>query len=117
MGPMRRLGDQVETSAPEGDDEENDLKTQLERARVAALEACARGFKSGDANLSFGSKEMLRYLRAQGATARLDPEVVRTHIAALHQLVHLPHALLEEREKVAQSLKRMVDKKLRQSAA
>jgi HAMP domain-containing protein len=35
-------------------------------------------------------------------------------VAALHQLAHLPHALGDEREAVAQSLKRMVDKKLRQ---
>lgn len=140
MGPMRRLDDQVEAPAPEADEEETELKAQLARARVAALEACARTLQPGDArsaravfkavqdlqevaeqiadvNLSFGSKEMMRYLQAQGATARLDPEVVRTHIAALHQLVHLPHALSEEREKVAQSLKRMVDKKLRQNAA
>jgi DNA-binding response OmpR family regulator len=138
-GPYRRLDD----AAPEevaADDEESNLKAELARARVAALEACARTFQPGDAaaarkvfkavqdlqevaeqigdaQLSFGSKEMMRYLQAQGATARLDPEVVRTHIAALHQLVHLPHTLGDEREKVAHSLKRMVDKKLRQNAA
>jgi hypothetical protein len=67
-----------------------------------------------DPNLAAGAREMARYLQAQGATQRLDPEVVRTHVAALHQLVHLPHALTQERESVAQSLKRMVDKKLRQ---
>ncbi len=60
---------------------------------------------------------MTRYLQAQGATDRLDPEVVRTHVAALHQLAHLPHVLSVERERVAQSLKRMVDKKLRQASA
>ena len=111
-------------------------KRRWARARVAALEAAARDLRPGDAaaarlvfkavqdltavaeeigdpNLSFGAKEMARYLQAQGATERLDPEVVRTHVAALHQLVHLPHALSQEREAVAQSLKRMVDKKLK----
>ena len=138
-GAMRRLDDQVKPLATGGDEEDHELKVQLARARVAALEACAREFapgdtkaaravfkavqdlqevaeQIGDAHLSFGSKEMMRYLQAQGATARLDPEVVRTHIAALHQLVHLPHALGDEREKVAHSLKRMVDKKLRNAA-
>ena len=138
-GPPRRLDDQIAT--PEaGDEDEHELKAQLARARVAALEACTRDFAPGDAaaarrvfkavqelqevaeqiadaNLSFGSKEMMRYLQAQGATSRLDPEVVRTHVAALHQLVHLPHALGDEREAVAQSLRRMVDKKLRQAHA
>ena len=138
-GPMRRLDDQVATPDA-GDDAEQEMKTQLARSRVAVVEARARELVPGDAkaaravfkavqelhevaeqvgdpNLSFGSKEMIRYLQAQGATTRLDPEVVRTHVAALHQLVHLPHALREEREKVAHSLKRMVDKKLRQADA
>ncbi|GAN00456.1 chemotaxis protein CheYIII [alpha proteobacterium U9-1i] len=138
-GPWRRLDD--EAAGPSiTDDEEIDLKTQLARARVAALDAAARDFQPGDAraargvfaaaqdllkvaeqigdhNLILGTKEMMRYLQAQGATARLDPDVVRTHVAALHQLVHLPHALGQERESVALSLKRMVDKKLRQAHA
>jgi CheY-like chemotaxis protein len=136
-GPLRRLNDPAPIAA---DEAESELKAQLARSRVAALEMCARGLLPGDAdaaravfkavqdlqevaehigdgNLSFGSREMMRYLQAQGATERLEPEVVRTHVAALHQLVHLPHALGEEREKVAQSLKRMVDKKLKQASA
>ncbi|WP_395644890.1 response regulator [Terricaulis sp.] len=138
-GPMRRLDD----AAPailSPDEEAYNLKAELARARVAALENKARDFQPGDAtaaravfkatnellevaemigdpNLAFGAKEMMRYLQAQGATTRLDPEVVRTHIAALHQLVHLPHGMDVERERVAQSLKRMVDKKLKQAAA
>jgi hypothetical protein len=75
------------------------------------------GEQVGDPALTLGAREMARYLQAQGATDRLDPEVVRTHVAALHQLVHLPHALCEERQRVAESLKRMVDKKLKQAAA
>jgi hypothetical protein len=124
----------------QGDEEELNLKTELARARVAALEACANdlvpgdakaarevykavqdlvevGDQIGDPSLGLGAREMARYLQAQGATERLDPEVVRTHVAALHQLVHLPHALCEERQRVAQGLKRMVDKKLRQANA
>ena len=75
------------------------------------------GQQIGDQSLTLGAGEMARYLQAQGATDRLDPEVVRTHVAALHQMVHLPHALCEERQNVAASLKRMVDKKLRQADA
>jgi CheY-like chemotaxis protein len=135
-GPMRRLDDVgPELQSPE--DEETDLKAELARARVAALEARARDLSAGDAkaaravyraaqdllevaeqigdaNLAFGAREMMRYLQAQGATDRLEPEVVRTHIAALHQLAHLPHVLAQERARVADGLKRMVDKKLKQ---
>lgn len=139
LGPMRRLDDVAATPA-EQDDVELDLKAELARARVAALEARARDLVAGDAKaagmvykavqdvvevgeqiadrcLQLGAQEMARYIQAQGATDRLDPEVVRTHVAALHQLVHLPHALGAERMRVAEGLKRMVDKKLRQAAA
>jgi len=136
LGPMRRLDDGADVKGSI-DEEEADLKAQLARARVAVLEAHARELTSGDPKaarhvfraaqdlievaeqigdgvLAFGTREMTRYLQAQGATDRLDPEVVRTHVSALHQLAHLPHALGDERQAVATGLKRMVDKKLRQ---
>lgn len=136
-GPMRRLTDASEPVHIE--EEDIDLRAQMARACVAALDAAARAFQPGDARaarkvfkaaqdlsdvaeqigdliLGFGCREMMRYLQAQGATSRLDPEVVRTHVAALHQLAHLHHSFQDERNRVAQSLKRMVDKKLRQAA-
>jgi len=139
LGPLRRLDDVAAAQAIQDEDEVN-LKAELARARVAALEVRARDLVAGDARaagqvykavqdlvavggeigdvaLKLGAQEMARYIQAQGATERLDPEVVRTHVAALHQLVHLPHALAAERMRVAESLKRMVDKKLRQAAA
>jgi CheY-like chemotaxis protein len=140
LGPLRRLDDVAPEQLVKGDDADLDLKAGLARASVAALEAAARSLAPGDAkqarvvyrsvqelvevgeqigdpSLALGAREMARYLQAQGATERLDPEVVRTHVAALHQLVHLPHALCEERQSVAASLKRMVDKKLKQADA
>ena len=140
LGPLRRLDDAAPEQLVKGDEEELSLKAELARARVAALETCARHLQPGDAkqarivyravqdlvevgeqigdqSLAFGAREMARYLQAKGATDRLDPEVVRTHVAALHQMVHLPHALCEERQRVATSLKRMVDKKLKQADA
>lgn len=140
LGPLRRLDDAAPAPLVKGDEEELNLKSELARARVAALQEQVAQLKPGDANaartvyravqdlvevgeqigdpsLALGAREMARYLQAQGATDRLDPEVVRTHVAALHQLVHLPHALCEERQRVAESLKRMVDKKLRQADA
>jgi CheY-like chemotaxis protein len=135
-GPWRRLDD-IAQAFVAGDEAELEMKAHLGRAAVAALEARARdlgpgnaaaardvfkavqelievGEQIGDANLLLGAREMARYLQALGATDRLDPVVVRTHVAALHQLVHLPHALGQERQRVAHGLKQMVDKKLRQ---
>jgi CheY-like chemotaxis protein len=140
LGPLRRLDDSAPEQLVKGEAEELDLKAELARARVAALETAAKelapgdakqarivyravqelvevGEQIGDPSLALGAREMARYLQAQGATDRLDPEVVRTHVAALHQLVHLPHALCEERQRVAAGLKRMVDKKLKQADA
>lgn len=139
-GPWRRIND-VQPAAGEvaGDEDVLDLKAELARARVAALEGAVRELRAGDAEaartvfkaaqaladvaeqigdscLLLGAKELARYMQAQGATERLDPEVVQTHTAALHQLAHLPHALNQERDRVSQSLKRMIDKKLRQAA-
>jgi CheY-like chemotaxis protein len=136
-GPMRRLDDVTPDVLDAADEEELNLRAELARARVAAVEAAVQALTPGDANAArrvyqtvqrlvevgeeindpnvvLGAREMARYLQAQGAE-RLDPDVVRTHVAALHQLVHLPHALSAERESVAKSLKRMVDKKLRQA--
>jgi DNA-binding response OmpR family regulator len=140
LGALRRLDDIAPEPLVQGDEEELNLKSELARARVAALETRAASLQSGDPkaarevyravqdlvevgeqigdpSLTLGAREMARYLQAQGATERLDPEVVRTHVAALHQLVHLPHALCEERQRVAEGLRRMVDKKLRQANA
>jgi len=139
LGPMRRLDDAAAAAQAAEDEDELGLKVELARARVAALEGRARDLVAGDAKaaglvykavqdlvevgdqigdpcLKLGAQEMARYIQSQGATDRLDPEVVRTHVAALHQLVHLPHALSGERMRVAEGLKRMVEKKLRQAA-
>ncbi len=138
-GPWRRLDDVVAPTNPDVDEDELDLKAQMARARVAALSQMVDGLKPGDTQaaravykavqelvlvaeqigdpcLSLGAKEMERYVQALGATDRLNREVVQTNLAALHQLAHLPHTMAQEREGVSQSLKRMIDKKLRQAA-
>ncbi len=135
-GPRRRLSDQVESLAPE----DEDVRIELAKARIAVLESYAMKVRAGDANsarrlfnaarelekvageiedgpLAHGAAELVRYLSAQGAGAVPDFEAMRTHIGALHQLVHLPNAMQAERTRVAQSLTRMVDKKLRQQVA
>ncbi len=135
-GPWRRLDDVVQESA-EADDA--DPRVEIARGYVAALEARAAALTAGDAraarevfqalrdlvaaasdiddqDLKLGAQEMARYVQAQGATTALDPEVVRTHVAALRTLANLPRTLATERHRVALSLRRMIDKKLRTAA-
>ncbi len=135
-GPWRRLDDVAPAAAMvAGDESVLDLKAEIARASVAAIEAALEGLLVGDVTASrtlyqavqalgdaglqigdpclvLGAQELARYVRAQGATDRLDPEVVRTHVAALRQLTLLPHEMADARERVSQSLKRMIDKKL-----
>ena len=135
-GVRRRLEDAAKEAALEAADDEVQVKAEVARARVAVLEKRARELAPGDIKaaarvyvavmalveagqhlsdicLKRSAEEMARYIKAQGATDRLDPEVVRTHVAALHQLVHLTHAQADERMRLTENLKRMVDKKLR----
>jgi CheY-like chemotaxis protein len=137
-GALRRLEDAAKEAALELGVDEGDIKAEVARARVAVLERRARELAPGDIKaaarvyvtvmalveagehlsdicLKRSAEEMARYIKAQGATDRLDPEVVRTHVAALHQLVHLTQAQAEERVRLTENLKRMVDKKLRQA--
>jgi DNA-binding response OmpR family regulator len=132
-GPWRRLEDVVQETA-ETDDA--DPRVEIALGFVAALEARVGGLGAGDAgaardvfqalrelisvaaeiddgDLKLGAQEMARYVQSQGATSALDPEVVRTHVAALRTLAHLPRTLATERHRVALSLRRMIDKKLR----
>lgn len=138
QGPWRRLDDAA--PGPGGPEEEVDVKVQLTRARVAALQGAVGHMLSGDPQavrdvyqalneliavaeeigdqcLALGGREMARYIKAQGALGQFNTDVLQTHVSALHQLAYLPTALGAERQQVAQSLRRMIDKKLRQASA
>lgn len=131
-GPWRRVDDVV----PEDTVPQSHRDAHRARQSVATLDARAKRFTPedieaaaellqsardlctvsddiADGALGFGARELVRYLEAQSATFRVDGEALRTHVTALYQLAHLPASLGAERERVAQSLKAMVDKKLR----
>lgn len=135
LGPRRRLSDKIEGEDPD----DSEVKLELAKARIAHLEAQSMKLDPDDPNsgrrvfqaaqdlrdaaiqiedgaLTIAAKELVRYLETLGAAA-LDYEAMRTHIGAMHQLVHLPNAMQAERIRVAQSLTRMVDKKIRQASA
>jgi DNA-binding response OmpR family regulator len=66
----------------------------------------------GDAARSLG-----RYITAVGATGTPDPEVLTTHIDAMHSLGALGGEHYEERENLIAGLKKVVDKRLGRTRA
>jgi two-component system chemotaxis response regulator CheY len=119
---------------------ESDKKAQRARALASALEARARALAADetqdardlrtaamnlsvfaeeieDPHLGFGARELTRYIDACGPDMTLDSDAVTTHAAALFQIALLPPPLTNERERLSQNLKRMVDKKMRQAGA
>jgi DNA-binding response OmpR family regulator len=92
-----------------------------DRNQVRALYNCSQETQAvaaaiGDMLLDTSAKSLVRYVEGMGATDRLDPDVVRTHVEALVQLVTLPVSEAGAREHVARGLEAMVQKKLRASA-
>ncbi len=130
VGPCRRRRDDPEYAGPWR--RASDAPQNAERIRnvVQTLDTAARANVGAeliaptqavvtmaelvlDPFIGLGARELLRYLEAHAQGLALDADAVRTHVAALAQLAALPVALKMEREKLAQSLQRMVDKKLR----
>ncbi len=137
-GPRRRLGDAADQALVAAEAELRQLTLRrahaavlLDRAsrltpgdvqaarlvRAAAVDVQQIAEQIGDPILGAGVRHMLRYLDSVGATDALEPDVLRTHAEALHQLAELPNAKEDTRRDVAASLQRMVDKKLRQARA
>jgi DNA-binding response OmpR family regulator len=65
-----------------------------------------------DAMLGESARSLGRYITAIGATGSPDPEVLSTHIDAMHTLGLLGSEHHEERENLIKGLKKVVDKKL-----
>lgn len=137
-GPWRRLDDEVEAATGDGEEDDFNPDVQLARGYVAALEARVRALTPGDMHsvrrvfqalqhlarvaeqvrdedLALAAREMTRYLRIFGTGAAVEPEVLRTHAAAITRLVYVPRAHATERRRVALSLKRMIEGRLRKA--
>lgn len=65
-----------------------------------------------DAMLGAAARSLGRYIMAIGANGTPDPEVMTTHIDAMHTLGMLTSAQHKERENLIKGLVRVVDKKL-----
>jgi DNA-binding response OmpR family regulator len=134
-GPLRRLSDPTEEFIDDPEEEENKARMRIRIDRLAkaandlvpgdrgklrqvftaANEARALSQDIGDALLERSSSSLMRYLTGVGASAKLDPQIIDTHVEALRQLLVLPNVERATRERVAFGLDRIVDKRLNQA--
>jgi DNA-binding response OmpR family regulator len=138
-GPMRRFVDPIgnETAASPWEHEENRVAV---RACVKKISELSRGLTSKDRRklreIFFAVKEtekmaddvkdemmgeaarsLGRYVMAIGANGTPDPEVLSTHIDAMHTLGMLSGEHHNERENLITGLKKVVDKRLGRTQA
>jgi DNA-binding response OmpR family regulator len=126
-GPKRRLADPVKgeeaqkAMATSSVARINELTKNFDpgdRNQVRAVFTSAKDAKTvaqeiGDLPLDRSADSLVRYIEGMGATDRLDPEIVQTHVNALNQLVALPSTCGDERDQVARGLEAVVQKKMR----
>lgn len=126
MGPRRRLADPVgeetqKAMATSSVARINELTKTFDpgdRNQVRAVFSSAKDAKTvaeeiGDYPLGRSADSLVKYIEGMGATDRLDPEIVQTHVEAMNQLVALPGGQGEAREQVANGLEAVVHKKMR----
>lgn len=87
---------------------------QAVQAAVEGVRVCAESIS--DAYLVRAAGSFSRYLNGVGASPRLDLRVIVTHTDAMSQLIELPHASRDLRERVVAGLVAVVSKKLRGEA-
>jgi DNA-binding response OmpR family regulator len=131
-GPYRRLSDPTEEFLDDPLEEEKKLRmraridrlaraaadltpgdrVKLRQVFTATNETRALSQDIGDALLARSAASLMRYLTGVGASAKLDPKIIDTHIDAMRQLLALPNAERLLRDKVALGLDKIVDKRL-----
>lgn len=137
-GALRRFTDPTE-GMPGGSPWESEPSRQAVRSCVKAISQMTAGLSTGDrrklqqiyaavketqaiaddtndAMLGEAAKSLGRYITAIGAKGVPDPEVLTTHIDAMHTLGMLTSAQHDERQKLIDGLGRIVHKKLRRAA-
>jgi DNA-binding response OmpR family regulator len=131
-GPLRRLSDPTEEFLDDPMEEENKKRlkmridrlaraaselipgdrTRLRNVLVATTEMQAMAQDVGDGFLTRAAASLLRYLNGVGASSKLDPTIIDTHVDAMRQLLALPNIERELRDRVAAGLDKVVDKRL-----
>lgn len=94
----------------------------LDRAKLREVDAAVREAEQlagdiGDNAMIDAARSLLRYLSAMGATGKLDPEVVRTHLSAMYRLGDMGAAKQAERAELSAGLIAVVDKRLGRKTA
>lgn len=107
---VQKISEQVSALTP-GD------RTKLRSIYTAVKETEAKADEMLDVILASASRSLGRYIMAIGANGVLDPEVVTTHIDAMHTLGMLGSAQHSERENLVEGLHRIVDKRLGRKVA
>lgn len=133
-GPMRRFVDPTD-DMPGASPWESEPNRQAVRQCVTRLSELSTGLSAGDRRklreiysatkatedladdtrdimLGAAARSLGRYIMAIGATGTPDPEVMSTHIDAMHTLSMLSGAQHQERDFLVRGLVRVVDKKL-----
>ncbi len=133
-GPMRRFIDPTD-DMPGASPWESEPNRQAVQKCVTKLSELSKGLSAGDRRklreiysatkatedladetrdvmLGAAARSLGRYIMAIGATGTPDPEVMSTHIDAMHTLGMLSGAQHKERDFLVQGLVRVVDKKL-----
>ncbi len=87
-------------------------RRKLREIYSAVKETEAIADESRDAMLGAAARSLGRYIMAIGANGVPDPEVMTTHIDAMHSLGLLTSAQHKERQNLVDGLVRIVDKKL-----
>ena len=96
--------------------------TEGDRRKLRDIYAAVRETQSiadetKDAMLGAAARSLGRYINAIGAKGVADPEVMSTHIDAMHSLGLLGSAQHQERQDLIDGLMRIVDKKLGRTKA
>jgi hypothetical protein len=92
-------------------------RRKLREIFVAVKEAELKADEIKDQMMGEAAKSLGRYISAIGATGTPDPEVLTTHIDAMHTLGVLTGEYHDEREKLIAGLRKVVDKRLGRTRA
>ena len=137
-GPFRRFSDPVEDELNQP--WETEESREMTRRSIRKISEVAKDLSPGDRKrlrevfaavndtekladtlsdsaLCEASRSLMRYLSAVGAAGEVDPDVLRTHVDAMHQLGVMNSSYAAERAYLVKGLVAVVDKRLGRKTA
>jgi two-component system chemotaxis response regulator CheY len=107
---VQKIGEVAKDLAP-GD------RRKLQQVFRATKDAESFADETLDAMMGAAARSLGRYISSIGSSGAPDPEVMRTHIDAMHTLSVLSSSMHVERQQLVNGLVRVVDKRLGRSVA